>query len=48
MTTQGKKPDQKELAERLRANLRRRKQQLRARQTKDEAAGADDASGEGG
>ena len=31
MTAKGKKPDAKELAERLRANLKRRKQQARAR-----------------
>ncbi len=33
MSAKGKKPDAKELAERLRANLRRRKDQVRARQT---------------
>ncbi len=32
MSAKGKKPDAKELAERLRANLRRRKEQVRARQ----------------
>ena len=31
MSAKGRKPDAKELAEQLRANLRRRKEQLRAR-----------------
>ena len=35
MTAKGKKPDAKELAERLRANLRRRKEQARARQSEN-------------
>ena len=38
MSAKGRKPDAKELAERLRANLRRRKEQLRARQQAEDTA----------
>ena len=47
MTAKGKKPDAKELAERLRANLKRRKQQRQARQAKDATTGRDDNPGDG-
>ena len=40
----GRKPDAKELAERLRANLKRRKQQQRARRSE---TGRDNDGGEG-
>ena len=47
MTAKGKKPDAKELAERLRANLKRRKQQRQGRQAKDATTGRDDNPGDG-
>ena len=47
MTAKGKKPDANELAERLRANLRRRKVQARARQAKDATTGRNDDAGDG-